>query len=336
MIFTITYYIISFLTIGDQVGPVGTRTVAMHAIGDQVGPVRTRTVAIHSIGDQVGPVGTRTVAMHAIGDQVGAGRTRSVTAIVNGLPDGFLGMENLFIEIGDSVPIPPEYGGRFINTLDEEAGIRLERYIEGYLVNKKRFLWSNDKEARPNLDQHNSIFGEKVWGLVKEIEPEAESMNLKIVERSLECYGVTGRTDCIIRRRDKASIIIDFKYTRHSDLDERYRNPSRKFALQLLLYQWMVGKEFKEKEGAQLYIIRYYKGSNVMVLYQYQPPEDLQYSPAQEKEYQPNVIDQVVENFKKSLHRYLQKGNKFEAHSTLHTEMQELQKAVCRKLQFES
>ena len=203
------------------------------------------------------------------------------------------------------VKIPPEYGERFINKSNQMAGKCLEAFIEGYLVHEKGFQWCKGNQVQPKFDQDNSIFGEKVWELVKRIEPEADVpfVNPKLIEKPLKCYGVTGRADCIIQRRDKASIIIDFKYTKQNDKEERYRNPSRKFALQLLLYQWMVGKEFKEKEGAQLYIIRYYKGSNVMVLYQYRPPEDLQYSPAQEEEYQPNVIDKVVENFKKSLHR---------------------------------
>ena len=239
-------------------------------------------------------------------------------------------MKNLFIKIGNSVPIPPEYGERFRNKSDEDAGIRLEAFIEGYLVHEKGFQWCN--QVQLDFDQDNSIFGEKVWGLMKKIDPEADTVfvNPKMIEKPLECYGVTGRADCIIRRRDKASIIIDFKYTRHSDLDERYRNPSRSFALQLLLYQWMVGKKFEEKEGAQLYIIRYYKGSNVMVLYQYRPPEDLQYSPAREEEYQRNVnvnvIDQVVENFKKSL-QHLRDENE-----ALDLDVQELQDALPKKL----
>ena len=228
--------------------------------------------------------------------------TRTVTDIVNGLPHGFCGMENLFMFCG-FVKIPPEYGERFVNKSDKNAGKCLEMFIEGYLVLEKKFLWCKGNQVQPNLDQDYSIFGEVVWRLVKKIEPAAESMNPKMVEKPLKCYGITGRADCIIQRPGKTSIIIDFKYTKHSDQDERYKNPSRSLALQLLLYQWMVGKEFKEEEGAQLYIIRYYKGSNVMVLYQYQPPEDLQYSPAREKEYQPTVIDQVAKNFKKSLQR---------------------------------
>ena len=268
-------------------------------------------------------------------DQVRPVGTRTVTDIVKGLPDGLYGMENLFM-FCSFVKIPPEYGERFINESSKNAGKCLEMFIEGYLVHEKHFLWCKDNQVQPNLDQDYSIFGEVVWRLVKTIEPAAESMDPKdlMIEKPLKCYGVTGRADCIIRRPGRASIIIDFKYTKHSDQDEQYKNPRRSFALQLLLYQWMVGKEFKEEEGAQLYIIRYYKGSNVMVLYQYQPPEDLQYSPAQEEEYQPNVIDQVVENFEKSLQRHLEKENEIDALLTLDTELQELQADICRKLQF--
>ena len=281
------------------------------------------------------------ISLFTIGIQVGAVGTHTVTDIVDDLPYGFYGMENLFM-FCSFLEIPPEYGERFINKSDEEAGKCLEMFMEGYLVHKKGFRWCNPRrwcnQVQLDFDQDNSIFGKVVWELVKKIEPEADTafVNSKLIEKPLKCYGVTGRADCIIQRRDKASIIIDFKYTEQNDKDERYRNPSRKFALQLLLYQWMVGKEFKEKEGAQLYIIRYYKGSNVMVLYQYQPPEDLQYSPAREEEYQPNVIDQVVENFKKSLQRHLEKENEFEALFMLDTdsEIQELQKDVCRKLQI--
>ena len=258
-------------------------------------------------------------------EQVG---TRTVTDIVKGLPDRFYGVENLFTKISNSPTIPPKYGERFINESDMDAGIDLERYIEGYLVHKKGFEWCEVIQPKPVLSNDYSIFGEVVWDLVKEIEPSVESLNPKMIEKPLKCYGITGRADCIIQRPGRASIIIDFKYTKHSDQDEQYKNPSRSFALQLLLYQWIVGKEFKEEEGAQLYIIRYYNGSNVMVLYQYQPPEDLQYSPAREKEYQPNVIDQVVEEFKKSL-QHLEDENK-----ALDRKLQELPDALTEKLRL--
>lgn len=172
-----------------------------------------------------------------------------------------------------------------------QLGILLEDYIKGYLVEKKQFLTSQQMFSYTTLEKR---FGRAAWTLIKLTISNTKSEideGSRQLEYKLEACGATGRADCVIQRKDKFSdIIIDFKWT-----EKPHDNPSPRYALQLLLYQWMYGERCaKAKCGAELYLIVFCDGTMEMTLLRFTTPDCIGYT----KESQVNSYKDIAKRFK--------------------------------------
>ena len=167
-----------------------------------------------------------------------------------------------------------------------DCGKLLEYLIGKYMTGNEGFKYTIQPDAQIFWDEK---YGVAAWELIKSkmIQPTA-----KLLEQPLVGYGAKGRADCIIRREGKPTIIIDFKWTAAN-----YPNPSPGYALQLLLYQWMLGKQYGEEPGAELYLIRYCDDINTMQLFQFSPPAYMKYPSVSEYHISVKTYADICEMF---------------------------------------
>ena len=182
--------------------------------------------------------------------------------------------------------------GEFKDRDKRQLGILLQDYIKGYLVKRKGFLTSQQNNySFVSLDKR---FGRAAWTLMELTMSNSESEingGSRQLEYGLEAYETRGRADCVIRRKDKfRDIIIDFKWTEKS-----HDNPSPRYALQLLLYQWMYGERCaKAKCRAKLYLIVFCDETMEMTLLRFTTPDCIGYT----KESQVNSYKDIVKILK--------------------------------------
>ena len=192
---------------------------------------------------------------------------KSVTAVLNEQDLGNKGISGMFERTG-SKKVDGNSLSQDSKITDRVAcGNLLEYLIEKYLVdNIENFELRSKPEDQTFKDEK---YGVAAWGLMKSMVTEYTA---RLLEQPISGYGATGRADCILIRI-ASSTIIDFKWTAAN-----YPDPSPRYALQLLLYQWMEGQTYKEKEGADMYLIRYCADVKEMQLFKFTPPADMQYS----------------------------------------------------------
>ena len=192
--------------------------------------------------------------------------TTSVTDILRALKLPYVGKSGMFSSVATSKNVGEGLSGKGGITDPIELGNLLEYLIEKYLHDKQEFKGTPTKIYSVSDEK----FGAAAWDLIKSkmIQPTA-----KLLEQPLVGYGANGRADCIIRRKDLPTIIIDFKWTAAN-----YPNPSPGYALQLLLYQWMEGQQYKEGKGAEMYLIRFCEKEKLMQLIPFIPPAKMQYT----------------------------------------------------------
>jgi hypothetical protein len=182
--------------------------------------------------------------------------------------------------------------GEFKDRDKRQLGILLQDYIKGYLVKRKGFLTSQQNNySFVSLDKR---FGRAAWTLMELTMSNSESEingGSRQLEYGLEAYETRGRADCVIRRKDKfRDIIIDFKWTEKS-----HDNPSPRYALQLLLYQWMYGERCaKAKCRAKLYLIVFCDETMEMTLLRFTTPDCIGYTKISEV----NSYEDIVKRFK--------------------------------------
>ena len=190
----------------------------------------------------------------------------SVTDVVKDRKLDYKGLPDMFVDRGQ-IKVDGEQLSKASNITDSvDCGKLLEYHIGRYLTEEKEFTFTIQPEGQ---NFWGAMYGAAAWSLMK---PKIINPTAKLLEQPLEGYGANGRADCIIRREGMPTIIIDFKWTAAN-----YQNPSPGYALQLLLYQWMEGKKYEEKEGAELYLIRYCDSINTMQLFQFSPPAFMKY-----------------------------------------------------------
>ena len=194
--------------------------------------------------------------------------TKSVTKILKEVNLPPQGQADMFESETNILQLNEGLKGKGI-TEDTELGNFLHYIIEKYLEDEKNFklLVTPKKEY-----QYDSNFGKTAWALL-ESKCKMDTKDERLLEQPLVGYGVNGIADCIIQREGQPTIIIDFKWTAQD-----WPYPSPGYALQLLLYQWMEGKVYKEKNGAELYLIRFCEKEKQMQLIQFIPKGSIGYS----------------------------------------------------------
>ena len=196
--------------------------------------------------------------------------TEPVTEVVKGIT--YIGKPFMFAKVmstkvaGKNTRLSTESA-----TMDPQScGTLLEYLIGKYLVKEKEFNYYSTSFKPEDRVFWDEKYGTAAWELIKSLIMEEPTK--KLLEQPLEGYGVNGRADCIIQRQGQSSIIIDFKWT-----EQPHTDPSPRYALQLLLYQWMEGQQYMKEEGAKLYLIRYCDNMNTMELFQFKPPAWMAY-----------------------------------------------------------
>jgi hypothetical protein len=209
--------------------------------------------------------------------------TEPVTEVVKGMT--YIGKPFMFVKVmstkvaGNNTRLSTES-----STMDPQSCGTLFEYLIGkYLVKEKEFNYYSTSFKPEDRVFWDEKYGTAAWDLIKSLIMEEPTK--KLLEQPLDGYGVTGRADCIIQRQGQPSIIIDFKWT-----EQPHTDPSPRYALQLLLYQWMLGQQYKEKEGADMYLIMYCDSFNTMQLLQFKPPAWMAYPIVSKSVYKPSVV----------------------------------------------